>query len=510
MKLIESLVYKPVDLPFGTSGLRALVADMTDLECYINALGFMEFLHQHDVHSGGVIYIAGDLRGTTPRIMRAVAAAIIDAGYRPVNCGNIPTPALAYYASVKNAPCVMITGSHIPADRNGIKFYKRSGEVLKEDEAAIRGAIASARAKLYAMNSDASGFDAHGAKRLLPGLGPVDQEARAVYKKRYLDVFAPATFAGKHIVVYQQSAVARDLLVEIFAALGARVTPIERSDEFVPIDTDKITDEEKARFHSFAAAYPDAFAIISADGDSDRPIVIDEHGEFRWGDLLGCVVAEALHARSAVTVVSANDAVNTSLAAHGIPLVQTKIGSPYVIDAMLSAGKGQRPAVAWELNGGFLLGDDITLNGRPLKALTTRDAMLPIIICLLSAVTERCSVAELFARLPQRFTSADLIDDVPEDQIAVFRTQSSDTSRMQELADQLFQGSNMGAITDINVVDGVRIRFASNDIIHFRPSGNAPQFRVYTNADTQARADELVRLSLGERGYIMRLLQLVA
>ena len=31
----------------------------------------------------------------------------------------------------------MVTGSHIPADRNGIKFNKCSGEILKQDEARM-------------------------------------------------------------------------------------------------------------------------------------------------------------------------------------------------------------------------------------------------------------------------------------------------------------------------------------------------------------------------------------
>ena len=62
-------------LKFGTSGLRALVEEMTDLECYINARGFIEFLKERgeisDTHND--IAIAGDLRSSTPRIITAVA-----------------------------------------------------------------------------------------------------------------------------------------------------------------------------------------------------------------------------------------------------------------------------------------------------------------------------------------------------------------------------------------------------------------------------------------------------
>jgi len=123
MTLIELLEYSPVELDFGTSGLRGLVTDMTDLECYINIVGFLSYLKQKDgLVDGGAVYFAGDLRQSTPRIMKVVAAACRELNLRPINCGFIPTPAVAMYALENDAPCIMVTGSHIPSDRNGIKF----------------------------------------------------------------------------------------------------------------------------------------------------------------------------------------------------------------------------------------------------------------------------------------------------------------------------------------------------------------------------------------------------
>ncbi len=509
MKLLESLIHTPVVLSFGTSGLRGLVKDMTDLECYINTAGFLQFLVQSDdLKPGETVYVAGDLRRSTPRIMRAVTAAINDAGYKAVNCGLIPTPALAFYAIGKGQPSIMVSGSHIPADRNGIKFYKRAGEVLKEDESGIHLGVHDIREKLYQSDHTTSKFDRDGNLRDLPELDVRTSEAEASYKHRYLDVFANDVLAGKTIVVYQQSAVARDLLVEILRALGAEVLPIERSDEFVPIDTDKITEDEKKQFQGFATAHPGAFAIISADGDSDRPIVIDERGNFQWGDLLGAIVADFLGIKFAASVVSANDAIDEACESRAITLVKTKIGSPYVISAMSAAPPEKRPAAAWEMNGGFLLGNDIKLDKGTLRALPTRDAMLPILACLVSAARAQLSVSELFARLPQRFLAAGLIDGVPEVAIAAFRSQSSDSEKMKVLVEKLFPGNELGELVDMNLTDGLRLKFSSGDVVHFRPSGNAPQFRIYTTANSQQRADELADAALASDGYIARLLKL--
>jgi phosphomannomutase len=63
------------------------------------------------------------------------------------------------------------------------------------------------------------------------------------------------------------------------------------------------------------------------------------------------------------------------------------------------------------------------------------------------------------------------------------------------------------AIVCINVLDGVRVYFHNGDVAHIRPSGNAPQLRIYANSDSQARADQIVELALREPDGILRQLE---
>ena len=114
---------------FGTSGARGLADDMTDFVCYVYTKGFLQYLESAGELKKGrtEVAIACDLRPSTDRIMQAVRQAVDDMGYKPVNCGKIPSPAVALYGIVNNIPSIMVTGSHIPADRNGIKFNKSSG-----------------------------------------------------------------------------------------------------------------------------------------------------------------------------------------------------------------------------------------------------------------------------------------------------------------------------------------------------------------------------------------------
>src|ERR1700722_977165 len=93
------LDYVPVSLGCGTSGLRGLVKDITDLEAYVNIKGCLRYLLAvGDVRPGSAVVLAGDLRPSSDRIMGAAARAIVDAGCEVHNAGKIPTPALVLHA----------------------------------------------------------------------------------------------------------------------------------------------------------------------------------------------------------------------------------------------------------------------------------------------------------------------------------------------------------------------------------------------------------------------------
>ena len=156
------------------------------------------------VHVLGRVAIAGDFRPSTDRVMEAVRRAAADMGYTPINCGKVPSPAVALYGLVHRVPAIMVTGSHIPADRNGIKFNKCTGEILKADETAIRQQAVCVDEGLF---SDVGQF---AAASVIPW--PLSSTARDLYIARYLDCFPCDCLAGQRIGLYQHSAVGRDIL----------------------------------------------------------------------------------------------------------------------------------------------------------------------------------------------------------------------------------------------------------------------------------------------------------
>jgi phosphomannomutase len=505
--LRENLDHEPRELRFGTSGRRGRVADLTQLEIYINVLGEIEYLQSLPLAAGGVargdeFYFAHDLRPSSPAICQAAERAIRDAGMVPANMGAIPTPALMYYALARRRGSIMVTGSHIPFDLNGYKLNRSTGELLKEHEAPINQSVTRVRERIYGQAFGESAFGADGRLRGGPGELPAASDAaRTAYLDRYRNFFADMSLAGCRILVYQHSAVGRDLLAEILEHLGAEVIPRGRSESFVAIDTEAIDSAQLAAIQALADAAGPLNAVVSIDGDSDRPLVLGvDSGNVRFfgGDLVGMVVAEYLGADAVVVPISCNDAIDRGPLAPALE-PKTRIGSPYVVAGIAAArAKGRKVVCGWEANGGFLLGSDINCDGRILTALPTRDAFLPILCVLFAARSRGVSVTELFAQLPKRYSRAALLRNFPREN---GRRLVEALSAQQPAGLEPFFGSS---IDRVDLTDGVRILFENGEVVHFRPSGNADEFRIYAVADTQARADAIVDAGVAEPSGTIR------
>ncbi|EGU56682.1 phosphomannomutase [Vibrio nigripulchritudo ATCC 27043] len=462
-QLISSEVLGASGVQFGTSGARGLVTQFTSDVCAAFTHAFVASMRGNFTFNQ--IAVAIDNRPSSPAMAQSVIQALTDAGIEAIYYGVVPTPALAYTAMQDNMPCIMVTGSHIPFDRNGIKFYRPDGEITKADEQAILN-------KKVAF----SRIDE------LPEL-TIDLRAAELYRKRYVDLFDSDLLEGKRIGIYEHSSAGRDIYQGLFESLGAEVISLERTDEFVPIDTEAVaeSDKEKARFWS--KQYNLDF-IFSTDGDGDRPLVADENGEWLRGDILGLLCSQALQVEALAVPVSCNTIIARSPEFKAVS--KTRIGSPYVIAEFSELAKTYKIIAGFEANGGYLLGSDMLVNGKPLKALPTRDAVLPTLMLL--SLAKKTSIESLVSNLPQRFTHSDRIQNFPtENSLAILEYGKMNP---EELLLKL-------GFTDLKVectdtTDGLRLSLTNDVIIHLRPSGNAPELRCYAEAASFDTAKALV------------------
>jgi phosphomannomutase len=472
---------------FGTSGARGLVNALSDKVAYSYTTAFLQYLFESDlVKVDGYVAVAGDLRPSTPQIMTAVCKAIQDKGQKVINCGFVPSPAVALYGLRRNMPSIMVTGSHIPDDRNGIKFNRPDGEILKEDEEAIRAQRVSLPEELF----DQAGVF---VKNWEPP--QIDLKAYYTYVKRYTDFFEEGCLQGMKVGLYEHSSVARESLCDVLKALGAKVVSLGFSDDFVPVDTEAIRPEDVQLAEKWARLH-ELDTIVSTDGDGDRPLISDEQGRWLRGDVAGMLCAGYLNAQWIATPVSSNTAVDRSGWFDGV--LRTRIGSPYVISAMHSLLQdGKQGVVGYEANGGFLHGDSLSLQGRALDPLPTRDAMIVILSILNLAQAEQKRISELLVSVPARYTYSNRLKSFPQElskkKLECF--QSGDFERDSRAIELAFD-NRFGSVKDIDLTDGVRITFAGDDVVHLRPSGNAPELRCYTEADSEHWVREMNQICI--------------
>jgi len=452
-------------IDFGTSGARGLVEDLTDEVCAAFTAAFLLVMAEEAPVRR--LAIGRDLRPDSPRMVAACTAAARAMGIAVDDYGALPTPALALQAIADGVPAIMITGSHIPFDRNGIKFYRPDGEITKADEQAIMA-----------------------VDKAMPVLGEVVQQAedaRAAenYKTRYLAWFAGQPLKGLRIGLYQHSAAGRDLNHDVLEALGADVVVLGRSDSFVPVDTEAVSDEDRAKGRDWSATHS-LDAILTTDGDGDRPLLADEQGNWLRGDIVGLLCARELDIQALAVPVSCNTAIENSDAFAEV--LRTRIGSPYVLAGMEQLADRYERVAGFEANGGFLLGSAIEKEGSLLKALPTRDALLPALTLMVSAARANKPLSQLVADLPARYTASDRLKDFPRE-----RSQSLLGLWQQDLMAMQRDLGLDSAIKTIDITDGLRVTLDNGEIVHLRPSGNAPELRCYAEAESEPRAVELVQ-----------------
>ena len=451
-------------IEFGTSGARGLVENFSDELCFAFTLAFIAT--QPDVKK---VAIAIDNRPSSPKIAQACFSALKAKGIDVVFYGVLPTPALAYAAQEEKIPAIMVTGSHIPFDRNGLKFYTASGEITKSDEQLILVTKTSVENIELLMLPD------------------VDSHAFNLYLKRYTSVYHSQMLAGKKIGIYQHSSAGRQLYPHLFEALGAEVICLGYSDEFVPIDTEAVAESDRQQAHKWVAEHQ-LDALFSTDGDGDRPLLADEHGDYFTGDILCMLASKSLNIDAIATPVSCISSIEGSRFFQYV--CRTKIGSPYVIEQFSKLSGKYSSVAGFEANGGFLLASDIDIDGQILKSLPTRDAVLPVLAVLSLANAEPLSNLRML--LPQRFTFSDRLKNIDKEK-STNLIESSIKNTQFLLA---ILGLQSMTITEVITLDGLRIIFDNQQVVHLRPSGNAPELRCYSESHTAEGAKALVHNSL--------------
>lgn len=421
-----------MSIRFGTDGVRGVANEQITVEVAV-AVGRATAR----VFPSSRVLIGRDTRRSGPMLESAVAAGACAEGADAVVLGVVPTPAVALLCARDDVPGVVISASHNPFADNGLKVFAPGGRKLSNDEqAAVEAAIAEVL---------------DGAVPLAPaaGVGSVvaDAGAAGAYADAVVATLEGRGLSGLAVVVDCANGANSQIAPAVLRSLGAEVTVLFADPDGTNINED-CGSTHPATLQR-AVVEHGADVGIAFDGDADRLIAVDHHGELVDGDAIIALCAVDLRHRgllandTVVVTVMSNLGLHRAMAAAGIAVVQTAVGDRNVLEALAAGGH----SLGGEQSGHIVFADRSTTGDGLLAALTLLDLLRragrPLAELAGAAMT----------RLPQVLVNVAVAEPMPD------------------VAERIAAS-----------VDAARVGLGADGRVLVRPSGTEPVVRVMVEA----------------------------
>jgi phosphoglucosamine mutase len=388
---------------FGTDGVRGTaniepVTAETALKLGRAAAHVFKTLESHARSNGRhKIVIGKDTRLSGYMLENALSSGILSMGVDVLFIGPLPTPGVAYVTrSLRADAGIVITASHNPYDDNGIKFFQADGYKLEDsveariEELVFTGAIESIRPVASEVGK---------AIRIDDALGRYIEYAKASFPKGM-------TLDGIRIVVDCANGAAYKSTPSVLRELGAEVIVYGASPNGTNINRDcgSMHPETLCR----KVIEHRAQLGLAHDGDADRLLLCDEHGNLIDGDdimaITGLDMLEhgMLPEQTIVSTVMSNAGLDVAIREAGGKVIRTAVGDKHVIEEMLKNGY----RVGGEQSGHMIFrdyattGDGLVAALQLLRIMKSRNALLSqLVLC--------------WKRFPQKVVSIRVREKVP-------------------------------------------------------------------------------------------------
>ena len=316
---------------FGTDGVRgtANIHPMTaDMALHIGAAVGRYFRREKDaVHR---VVIGKDTRLSGYMFENALTAGLTSTGMNVLLLGPIPTPGVGMLTTSMRADLgIMISASHNPAVDNGIKFFGPDGFKLSDEaEAEIERLMESEIEPAQAVNIGR-------AKRI--------DDGRFRYAERLKGTFPPGMrLDGIKVVIDCANGAGYKVAPEVLWELGATVIPVGTAPDGFNINEGCGSTSPRTAAETIVTHGADVG--ICLDGDADRVMILDEHGNVADGDQIMGLFADRwaqsgrLNNGTLVATVMSNLGLERFLTDKGLKLERTNVGDRYVVEAMRAGG----------------------------------------------------------------------------------------------------------------------------------------------------------------------------
>lgn len=384
---------------FGTDGIRAVAGEAPLDPKTIYAVG-LALAHQlNGSHAQPRILLGMDTRESSAGIAATIAAGLADGGAHVENAGVVTTPAVAYLARQHGfAAGVVISASHNPWQDNGIKVFGGDGyKMPDETELRIEGEIFRRLETCEAPRSGAA--------------PAVNDKYRKDYEQFLRSAFPGLNLNGLRVVLDCANGAASPIAPELFAHLGGTIHLTHASPDGRNINA------------NCGALHPEVVAAetkslradlgVTFDGDADRAMFADAHGNVVNGDAIMLLAARDMKARdllrndTVVATTMSNMGLEAALRRDAIRMLRAPVGDKYVLERM----QQEQASLGGEQSGHILF---------PHLA-TTGDGLLTSLVVLDVVCRSGRALQELVADLkvfPQVIVNVRVREKKPLDQVA--------------------------------------------------------------------------------------------
>jgi phosphomannomutase len=442
------------------SGIRGTIGgvtgdNLTPVDAVKFASAYGTFLKNNSDKEKLTVVIGRDARISGPMIHTLVANTLVGLGINVIDLGLSTTPTVEMAVPMEKADGgIILTASHNPKQWNALKLLNEKGEFLSGADGARILEIA-----------DAEAFD----------FADVDNLGEITVNDAYMDIHIDEVLnlplvdaelvkkAGFKVVVDGVNSSGGIIIPKLLEQMGVEVVKLycEPNGHFPhnpePLkehlgDICKLVVEEKADFG------------IVVDPDVDRLAFISNDGEMFGEEYTLVACADYVLSKTpgnTVSNMSSSRALRDITQKYGGTYEASAVGEVNVVELM----KKNNAIIGGEGNGGIIYPE----------LHYGRDSLVGVALFLTYlAENNITSVANLRASYPQYYMSKNKIELTPQINV-----------------DQILEAM-AGKYIDENIttVDGVKIDFAE-EWVHLRKSNTEPIIRIYTEARTQQKADEL-------------------
>jgi phosphoglucosamine mutase len=354
---------------FGTDGIRGIAGEFPLDRATTFAIGHALAHHLAKRSQQPRVVIGQDTRESSGWIADSVAAGLTAGGTEVASAGVITTPGVAYLARKQSfAAGVVISASHNPWTDNGIKVFGGDGYKLSDD---IELSIEKEIFEMLAGRSASAGNRVGQNPATLPG----DHRLQEEYEKWLKARISQTNLTGKRLVIDCANGAASRIAPELFGMLGVEVdfihhTPNGRNinEHCGALHPEVVAAEVKRRGGDLGVTF---------DGDADRALFADQHGNVVNGDAVMLMMARDLQSRgelrgnTVVATTMSNMGLEAAFRRSGINMLRAPVGDKYVLEEMQRTGA----VLGGEQSGHIIFSQVATTGDGLLTALMLLDVM---------------------------------------------------------------------------------------------------------------------------------------